>query len=122
MSSDPSKGSEPSVCASCGETFGCGAKLEGCWCAEVALSEVATAAIAKEYDDCLCPKCLSSFARQPAMKLTYPDGSVEIVRDAARVDTTNYHEGMFDFYDARGNLLKQVAMGSGVNWDDVSEA
>ncbi len=56
------------------------------------------------------------------MKLTYPDGSDEILPDAVRVDTTNYHEGMFDFYDANGNLLKQIAMGSGVNWEEVSKA
>jgi Cysteine-rich CWC len=118
----PSNKGEPSVCASCGETFGCGAKLDGCWCMKVTLSDEATAAIAKDLSGCLCPKCLASFASRAAMKLTYPDGSEEILPGAVRVDTTNYHEGMFDFYDAHGNLMKQVAMGSGVNWEEVSKA
>lgn len=32
--------SDAKVCESCGETFGCGAKLNGCWCAEVVLDRV----------------------------------------------------------------------------------
>jgi hypothetical protein len=44
------------------------------------------------------------------MKITYPDGSTEILREAVRVDQQNFHEGMFDFYDERGNLLKQIDM------------
>jgi predicted secreted Zn-dependent protease len=53
----------------------------------------------------------------------FPDGSVEVLEDAVRVDTQNFHEGMYDFYDIRGNLLKQIDMGSGVTWEsvDVSE-
>ena len=57
QSANKTKG-EPMVCASCGETFGCGAKLEGCWCADVILSEEETAKIANEYSDCVCPACL----------------------------------------------------------------
>jgi Cysteine-rich CWC len=58
------KNNEPSVCASCGETFGCGAKLEGCWCTEVTLSEEILAGIAKEFNGCLCPKCLLKVAHE----------------------------------------------------------
>ena len=61
-----SKVSEPSVCASCGETFGCGAMLDGCWCTEVTLSEEITAEIARDFDGCLCPKCLDAFAARPS--------------------------------------------------------
>lgn len=115
------KPNDPSVCASCGETFGCGAKLDGCWCTEVTLSEESTASIAKDFNGCLCPKCLSSFASRPSIKLIYPDGSIEIIPDAVRVDTINCHEGMYDFYDARGNLLRQVSMGSNISWEESNE-
>jgi len=53
------------------------------------------------------------------MIITYPDGSIEILEDAVRVDTQNFHEGMYDFYDIRDNLLKQIAMGSGITWETV---
>ena len=39
-----------------------------------------------------------------AMRIIYPDGSTEIIAQATRVDTQNFHEGMYDFYDERGNL------------------
>ena len=54
------------------------------------------------------------------MIITYPDGLVEILDDAVRVDTQNFHEGMYDFYDVRGNLLKQIDMGSGITWETVN--
>ena len=53
--------------------------------------------------------------------VTYPDGSTETIRDAVRVDTLNFHEGMFDFYDATGNLLKQIDMGSGISWEELPD-
>lgn len=40
------------------------------------------------------------------MKITYPDGSTEIIPEATKVDSQNFHEGMYDFYDDRGNLLR----------------
>jgi len=49
---------DPKVCGSCGESFGCGAKLEGCWCAEVKLQEATVAKLNAQYSDCLCRKCL----------------------------------------------------------------
>jgi hypothetical protein len=58
------------------------------------------------------------------MKIKYPDGSTEIIPEATRVDEQNFHEGMYDFYDERGNLLKQIDMGSGIKWEiavDVDE-
>ena len=51
------------------------------------------------------------------MKITYPDGSSELIPDAAKVDQQNFHEGMYDFYDERGNLLRQIDMGSGIKWE-----
>ena len=50
---------EPKTCESCGETFGCGAKLDGCWCTEIKLPEEITGDLKTKYQDCLCPKCLS---------------------------------------------------------------
>ena len=58
------------------------------------------------------------------MKITYPDGSVEIITGATRVDEQNFHEGTYDFYDETGNLLRQIDMGSGIKWkiaDDAEE-
>ena len=51
------------------------------------------------------------------MKITYPDGSTELIPEAIRVDQQNFHEGMYDFYDEHGNLLKQIDMRSGIKWE-----
>ena len=51
------------------------------------------------------------------MKLTYPDGSTEILPEATRVDEQNFHEGMYDFYDERGTLLRQIDMHTKVKWE-----
>lgn len=56
-----------------------------------------------------------------AMLISYPDGSTKLIAEAVRVDQQNFHEGMFDFYDERGNLLKQIDMGSGIKWELVPE-
>jgi hypothetical protein len=56
-----------------------------------------------------------------AIRLTYPDGSTEIVLEATRVDEKNFHEGMYDFYDDRGALLRQIDMHSRVKWELVDE-
>ena len=56
-----------------------------------------------------------------AMLITYPDGSTELIAEAVRVDQQNFHEGMFDFYDETGHLLKQSDMGSGIKWQLVAE-
>lgn len=56
-----------------------------------------------------------------AMRVTYPDGSVEIIARATRVDTQNFHEGMYDFYDERGTLLVQIDMHSRISWNVVDE-
>ena len=54
---------EPSVCESCGETFGCGAKLAGCWCVDVQLAEDATETLKAKFEACLCPKCLENYTQ-----------------------------------------------------------
>jgi cysteine-rich CWC protein len=52
----------PSVCDSCGEEFGCGAKLDGCWCNDLKLDPGAAEFLKNKFDACLCPKCLKTFA------------------------------------------------------------
>lgn len=54
--------------------------------------------------------------------LTYPDDTLEIVAGAVSVDTQNFHEEMIDFYDERDNLLKQIEMGQGIEWEFIQES
>jgi hypothetical protein len=56
-----------------------------------------------------------------AMLITYPDGSTETIPRATRVDEQNFHEGMYDFYDDSGALLKQIDMHSKIKWELVAE-
>jgi hypothetical protein len=56
-----------------------------------------------------------------AMLVTYPNGSTELIAEATRVDEQNFHEGMYDFYDERGTLLRQISMNSKVTWQLVDE-
>ena len=58
------------VCESCGETFGCGAKLDGCWCTELTLTETAAGEINAKFNDCLCPKCLVKVAENKEIILS----------------------------------------------------
>jgi len=51
-----------------------------------------------------------------AIKITYEDGFIEILPEAVRVDEQNFHEGMFDFYDKDGNLLKQISLFEKIRW------
>ena len=56
------------------------------------------------------------------MKITYPDGTTEIIPEATRVDQQNFHKGMYDFYDERGNLLRQIDMHSGIKWEVAGDS
>jgi hypothetical protein len=56
-----------------------------------------------------------------AILITYEDGSTEIIPEATRVDEQNFHEGMYDFYDERGTLLRQIDMHRQIKWELVSE-
>jgi hypothetical protein len=53
---------EAKVCESCGEAFGCGAKLDGCWCTAFELPDEAADQIKTKFNDCLCPACLAKYA------------------------------------------------------------
>jgi hypothetical protein len=55
------------------------------------------------------------------MRITYPDGSTEIIPEAIRVDQQNFQEGMYDFYDKHGVLLKRIDINSNIEWELVDE-
>ena len=57
---------EPSVCEACGGPFTCGAKLNGCWCAEIKLSDETRAELKTRYRSCLCRECLERLSEPPA--------------------------------------------------------
>ncbi len=57
---------ENKVCESCSAEFGCGAKLDGCWCTELTLTEQQAETIRTKFTDCLCPTCLEKFAEKTA--------------------------------------------------------
>jgi len=56
-----------------------------------------------------------------AIQVTYPNGTTELIPKATRVDTQNFHEGMFDFYDQSGNLLHQISRHSAIKWESIPE-
>jgi hypothetical protein len=57
-----------------------------------------------------------------SMRITYPDGTTEIIQEATRVDQQNFHEGMYDFYDKRGNLLRQIDMHINIKWEIADDS
>jgi len=57
-----------------------------------------------------------------SMRITYPDGTTEIIPEATRVDQQNFHEGMYDFYDERGNLLRQIDMHCGIKCEIADDS
>ncbi len=47
------------ACEACGESFACELSLgQGCWCAEVKLSEETRQELRAKYKTCLCRACL----------------------------------------------------------------
>jgi hypothetical protein len=56
------------VCESCGTQFGCGAKLDRCWCTELTLTESQSRNIEEKFTDCLCPECLAEIAARAEIK------------------------------------------------------
>lgn len=50
------------TCEACGEHFGCGARLDGCWCADVKITPESAVDLKASFNDCLCPKCLEKYA------------------------------------------------------------
>ena len=110
---------DPSICESCGDEFICGATVMGCWCMNLKVPDEGRADMKEKYAKCLCPKCLGSYSSEPAIVVKYKDGRTEVIKDAVRVDTQNFHEGMFDFYNARDTLLKQISMNEDISWEVI---
>jgi Cysteine-rich CWC len=54
------------TCESCGREFSCGAKRQGCWCAELKLSDATRAQLAGRFRGCLCRACLVRLAAREA--------------------------------------------------------
>ena len=49
-------------CSKCGLAFNCQNETSGCWCEKVYLSKESLDALRRNYQNCLCPACLESFA------------------------------------------------------------
>jgi hypothetical protein len=56
-----------------------------------------------------------------AILIKFPNGSTETIAEAATVDWRNFHEGMYDFYDKNGALIRQISMHSGIDWELIDE-
>lgn len=85
----------------------------------VKTSDDARAEMKEKFAKCLCPKCLGSYATEPAIAIKYADGRTKIIAGAVRVDTQNFHEGMYDLYDANGSLLEQIDMHEDISWEII---
>lgn len=51
-------------CPSCGKQFGCAQGEPGCWCESIVLRRDTLAELRALADDCLCPACLTAFAKR----------------------------------------------------------
>lgn len=60
----PPRAGRPKCCSLCGEDFACNGGEPGCWCESVELTRETLAELRAIAADCLCPSCLSGFARQ----------------------------------------------------------
>src|SRR2546428_12841820 len=52
------------ICSRCGQAFDCAQGEPGCWCEGVALRRETLAEIRAVAQDCICPLCLSEWARR----------------------------------------------------------
>jgi iron complex transport system permease protein len=52
------------ICSRCGQAFDCAQGESGCWCEGVALRRDTLAEIRAVAQDCICPLCLSGWARR----------------------------------------------------------
>ena len=59
---------DPAACETCGGPFTCGAKLSGCWCSEISLSDEARAELKARYRNCLCRECLQKAAASETLR------------------------------------------------------
>src|SRR5260370_29440842 len=52
------------TCPLCGKQFGCAQGQPGCWCETVVLRRETLTEIRAAADGCMCPACLSAFAKR----------------------------------------------------------
>jgi len=50
------------ICQACGTQFPCASPSSPCWCDDVKVSRQTLAELRTQYDECLCPKCLTAAA------------------------------------------------------------
>jgi hypothetical protein len=50
------------ICQACGTQFPCASPSGPCWCEDVKVSTQTLAELRVQYDECLCPKCLTAAA------------------------------------------------------------
>ena len=55
------------------------------------------------------------------VKVTFPNGEIQIIPKAVKVDSTNYHEGMHDFYSEDGALVEQISLDHKITWEVIDE-
>ena len=51
-------------CSRCETPFNCQNESRGCWCEHLQLTTEVLAHLDKNYENCLCPKCLKEFEKQ----------------------------------------------------------
>ena len=49
-------------CSKCNTTFECCSDKEGCWCENLAVSLETLNALRNQFENCLCPSCLTEYS------------------------------------------------------------
>ena len=52
------------TCSRCKAPFTCQNEARGCWCEDLTLSPETLALLRQQFDNCLCPACLQSYASE----------------------------------------------------------
>jgi iron complex transport system permease protein len=67
------------TCPLCGRKFGCAQGQPGCWCEAVVLRRETLGEIRAAADGCICPACLSDFAKR---ERAGPDGDAGVANES----------------------------------------
>jgi hypothetical protein len=62
-SDSPAPAPKQKICQACGTQFPCSSPSSPCWCDDVKVSRQTLAELRTQYDECLCPKCLTAAAK-----------------------------------------------------------
>ena len=52
------------TCSKCAAPFTCQNETRGCWCEDLTLAPETLALLRRQFDNCLCPACLESYASE----------------------------------------------------------